>query len=333
MALVRGTSLLGYPELVAELGADPRALLRKAGIPLRAVADPDSFIGFRSTVIALEAAARVTGATDFGRQLARRQGLDILGPVGAAARTAPTVRAALTAIVDHMAVYSPAMAISLYPDIGRGRAQVDYRILLDDLPDHRQTVELALGVSLNIWRLLAGPGFSPLIVHLPHRAMGSRSDYTRYFGARLREDEPSAAFTIRRSDLDRPITADSTVHRTLMTYLQSITPPPTEGVVPQVRSMASHLMGTDTLDIAVIARQLALHPRTLQRRLAAAGTTFDQLLDEVRREATRRYLRDTDMPMGQLAGVLGYSEQSVLTRSCRRWFGASPMALRQTLRA
>ncbi|XTP35418.1 AraC family transcriptional regulator [Mycobacterium sp. TJFP1] len=333
MALVRAASLLGYSELVAELGADPGALLRQAGIPSGAVADPDAFIGFRNTVIAVEMAARATGATDFGRQLARRQGLDILGPVGAAARTAPTVRAALTAIVDHMAVYSPAMAISLHPDIGRERAKVDYRILVDNLPDHRQAVELALGVSLNTWRLLAGPGFSPLTVHLPHRAMGPRGDYTRYFGARLREDEPCAAFTIRRSELDRPITADGTVHRTLMAYLQSITPPPTEGVVPQVRSMASQLMGTGALDIAVVARQLAMHPRTLQRRLAAAGTTFDRLVDEVRRESTRRYLRDTDMPMGQLAGVLGYSEQSVLTRSCRRWFGASPVALRRSLRA
>ncbi len=331
MTLVRGTSLLGYLELVTELGADPRSLLQRAGISPRAITDPDAFIGLRNTVIAIESAAHATDALDFGRQLARRQGLDILGPLGAAARTAPTVGAAITAITDHLAAYSPGMAICLNPDIGQGRAFIDYRLLLDDPPDHRQTIELALGVSLNTWRLLAGPGFSPLRVHLPHRAMSPHSDYTRYFGARLRENEPAAAFTVRHSDLELPITADSTVHHTLMTYLQSITPPPTEGLVCQVRSVIGHLVSTGTLDITVVARQLAMQPRTMQRRLAAAGTTFDRLVDEVRREAARRYLRDTDMPMAQLARILGYSEQSVLTRSCRRWFGVSPLALRRTL--
>ena len=75
-----------------------------------------------------------------------------------------------------------------------------------------------------------------------------------------------------------------------------------------------------------------MHPRTLQRRPAGQGTTFDRLLDEVRRESARRYLGDTDMPMGQLAGALGYAERSVLTRSCRRWFGTNPLAMRHSLR-
>ena len=80
MALVRAASLLGYPELVTEFGADPEALLRQAGIPPSAVADPESFIGFHNTVVAVETAASATGATDFGRQLARRRRQD--GRVG-----------------------------------------------------------------------------------------------------------------------------------------------------------------------------------------------------------------------------------------------------------
>jgi AraC-like DNA-binding protein len=46
----------------------------------------------------------------------------------------------------------------------------------------------------------------------------------------------------------------------------------------------------------------------------------------------RRYLRDTDMTLTHLARELGYAEQSVLTRSCRRWFGSSPLAVRDGLR-
>jgi transcriptional regulator GlxA family with amidase domain len=65
-------------------------------------------------------------------------------------------------------------------------------------------------------------------------------------------------------------------------------------------------------------------PNHRRRTLPAAATTS--------REEAERYLRDTDMPLGQLAALLGYSEQSVLTRACRRWFGTSATAQRQVLR-
>lgn len=72
---------------------------------------------------------------------------------------------------------------------------------------------------------------------------------------------------------------------------------------------------------------------TLQRHLEAQGTSFATLLDEVRRDETERYLRDSDIPLGQLAGILGYSEQSVLSRSCQRWFGTSASAYRRSVRS
>src|SRR5690242_14735069 len=101
MSLVRGTSLLGFTELVTELGGNAHELLQLAHLRPSAIGDPDSFLGYRSVVAVLEGAARATGAGDFGRQLATRQGLEILGPLGVAARTAPTVGAALQAIEQY----------------------------------------------------------------------------------------------------------------------------------------------------------------------------------------------------------------------------------------
>ena len=82
----------------------------------------------------------------------------------------------------------------------------------------------------------------------------------------------------------------------------------------------------------LVATQFALHPRTLQRRLAAEGTTFADLVDHLRRDMAVRYLRDTDLGLDHLSRELGYAEQSVLTRSCRRWFGQRPAAERRMLR-
>ena len=91
MSLIRGTALAGYPDLVADLGADPVPLLHAAGISARDVGEYEVFVSYPGVVKAIESAAASTGARDFGRRLALRQGIDILGPVGVAARTSPTV--------------------------------------------------------------------------------------------------------------------------------------------------------------------------------------------------------------------------------------------------
>jgi AraC-like DNA-binding protein len=72
----------------------------------------------------------------------------------------------------------------------------------------------------------------------------------------------------------------------------------------------------------------SVHPRTLQRRLAAEETSFATLLDDVRRHAARSCLTGTDLPLTQVAGLLNFSQQAALTHSCRRWWSATPTAVR-----
>ena len=73
-----------------------------------------------------------------------------------------------------------------------------------------------------------------------------------------------------------------------------------------------------------------MHPRTLQRALASEGVTFESLRTEVYREAMLTYLRDTDIPLAEVARALGYADQSVLTRTCARWFGTTPARIRKS---
>jgi len=71
-----------------------------------------------------------------------------------------------------------------------------------------------------------------------------------------------------------------------------------------------------------------MHPRTLQRQLKEEKITFEEIREEVYKNATLRYLRDTTIPLKQLAGALGFSEQSALSRACERWFNESPSKIR-----
>lgn len=329
MSYVRGTSLQGFVELVRDLGADPVPLLALARIPIEAVGDQDSFIGYRSVITILETAATATATADFGRQLALRQGLDILGPVGIAARTAATVGAAFEAIDQYMSVYSPALSAIIDPQPTARYARFDWRLAVPRPIAHRQVAELALGVSLRVFRLLAGPDFTPAAVHFHHEPLTTAENYSQYFGCPVRFAMPDTGFLFTRSVLIEPLAADGAVHDVVRDYLNTIAVPADSQTAEPVRLLIRRMLPTGGLTLDLVAQHLAVHPRTLQRQLEAQGTSFAALVDEVRRDEADRYLRTSDMPLGQLAGLLGYSEQSVLSRSSRRWFGASASAHRR----
>ncbi len=332
MTVIRGTALQGYLELVAELGADPNVLLSAAGIPPRAVGDCEEFLSFRAVVHAVEMAARATQSADFGRRLALRQGLEILGPLAAAARTSATTGQAFQALHRYLALYSPAIAASLEHPAGDGLARFECRIVIDDLPPHRQVVELAIGVALRITRLILGRAYAPVSVHLSHAPMAPSEEYRRYFGCPVVFAEPFSGFLVRPEDMARPLASDAAVRAVVKAYLDSLTPALGGTVSGSVRMLVQQLLHTGTADRELIAGHLSMHPRTLQRRLAAEGTTFAAVTDSVRRAEAERYLRDTDVPLTQLSAYLGYATQSVFTRACHRWFGRTGAAHRRSTR-
>ncbi|MBV8181303.1 MAG: AraC family transcriptional regulator [Mycobacterium sp.] len=331
MSVVRGTSLSNYPRLVTELGGDPVKLLRAAGIRPQDVDKYDVFIPFRAALRAIESAATSTATPDFGRRLAQRQGIEILGPVGVAARTAGTVADALAIFSTYMSAYSPAIGIGIVPQDDRDRSFVKVEFLLDRLPPCPQSIELSLGVSLRVFRFLMGPDYTPLSVQLTHDPLTPVADYVEYFGCRMYFAEKTAGFTIRTTDLRRALPRDDVAHHAIVEYLNSITERET-GLTQSVYTIVRQLLPTGVATLEVIAEQFNLHPKTLQRRLADEGTTFATLVDQARKEAAERYLRDTQISLSHLTREVGYAEQSVLTRSCRRWFGCGPAAYRKRLR-
>ena len=93
-----------------------------------------------------------------------------------------------------------------------------------------------------------------------------------------------------------------------------------------VRSLPA---GAASLD--QVSRLLMMHPRAVQRGLAEVGTTFEKLVDDARRELATSLLANRAVPLSAVARQIGYSEQSTLTRSCKRWFGVAPLAKRREL--
>jgi len=93
--------------------------------------------------------------------------------------------------------------------------------------------------------------------------------------------------------------------------------------------MVDHL-GETTLTPERVARALAVSRRTLSRRLVGEGTSFRNILDDVRREFACALLHDPSLSVGDVAFFLQYSEPAAFNRSFRRWTGQTPREFRQS---
>jgi AraC-like DNA-binding protein len=105
--------------------------------------------------------------------------------------------------------------------------------------------------------------------------------------------------------------------------------PEQRGLVQQVRKTLAALMPGGELSIGSVARRLAITPRTLQRRLAEEGTTYDTLREVMRKEAAEVFLDNPQLSISEVAYLVGFSEPGAFHRAFRRWHNSTPQQFRQ----
>jgi AraC-like DNA-binding protein len=329
--VIRTSSLAGFVELVDELGGDPDALLRKVHLRRRDLEDATALIPYATVVHLLATAAEELECSDIGLRLSQRQSIDIMGPVAVIARNSKTVGDALDSIFKYMSYYCTAVAPALVPaNPGNVFFTLDYAV--PDTPRHRQKVELSLAVMNEVMRLLTHGRFVAESVLFRHEQAMPAAVYRKYFRTRVRFDEPRDALLFKSDILARPLNqADPSLRAVVADFVERAINTQPSDLASQVSILIEKLLPTMRCNLSMVADKLGCHERTIQRRLAQQGTSFEDLLDEVRRRRAGIYLAERSIPMVQIAGMLGYAEQSSLTRACQRWFGHTPRARRRTL--
>ncbi|MFY0732302.1 AraC family transcriptional regulator [Pseudomonas sp. NFX15] len=330
-ALIRTTSLTGFRELTEQLGGQPDVLLRRYRIDPQCLLEEDARVPLRSLVGLLECAAHELKCPDFGLRMADYQDLDVLGPIALIARSSATVGQALEEIVRFIGFHSPGIELDLdFSEASAPRLLIDIR--LPGLSHQRQMIELAMGVGHNIMKLLCGPQFVAQAVLLSGHSPVSSARYRRFFNTAVYSDQVCSAVVLTAAQLQHAIEQqDPMLHRTLVQYFNHFSRQAPNGLVEQVEWLIVRTLATQRCRLPIIAEQLGLHERVLQRRLAEAGQGFEDILENVRRQRADNYLAERGMPLSQVAGLLGYSEQSVFNRACRRWFAMTPRARRREL--
>lgn len=326
--VVHAPLLRGFPELVVELGGDADRLLRTVSI------DPadrdDAGTTYRQMIALMESAAAELGCPDFGMRLAKRQtGAGMFGPLGQVMRNSRTFGEALAYVGDHNYAHSLAARVwqkRMTPD---GMIFSGHDILLDGIPVKSQAIEQILLMGHLAAMEITGGQARVRGVHVRHQPVSPPRTYQRNFGCEVRFGQQEDGVFFSEADLASPIVnPDGDAYRSMTAFIDRRFTRHQPPLQAQVRGVVMRFLGTDLCANDQVAAELNLHPRTLHRRLKAEGTSFQRIKDEVRRDVMLYYLRQTKFDIARISEKLGFAEQSVMTRTCNRWFAASPTKVR-----
>lgn len=192
----------------------------------------------------------------------------------------------------------------------------------------RFPIELMLGIGFRLIAL-ASKGPPPFVeVTFAHPAGYPVTAYEQLFGVPVRFDAPESALWIPRDAATTPLAGRDPIARhyleahadQMLAALPADAPP----IVAQIREVILGELATSGAELSRVAKRVAMSTRTLQRRLDEAGTSYQDLVDEVRASIARSLLRDPTRSIVDVAFELGYADLKGFYRAFRRWTDTTP---------
>lgn len=331
---IRASTWRGFREYVQELGGDANAYLRNAGVDPAVLAEPDAYVPFAAVIRSLEIAAADLSRSDFGLQFGLRQTPGVTGPIMFAVMNCSTVRESMECAARFIRFHNSTTRLSFNP-VAPGREILVQQVAMAERPPAMlQQSERMISFLHMVMTRLGGGEYAPLEVWFEHLQVSSLDIYRAVFGVTPRFGQPQSGIVMASAFLDTPQPGRSEHLRELaVAYLEKLCPSEGASITSRVRAALEVMMRSGEGAQGEVAQALAMHERTLQRRLKEEGAVFEDIKDAVRREMAAAYLRQRNLPLSQVAELLGYAEPSALSRSCRRWFGETPSAVRRRLAA
>ena len=310
-------------------GVDANALLREAGVDPALFHTPEARIRTEAAERVFELAERATGDPCIGLAIGQEVRGVALHAIGYAWLASATLFDAMTRLARSTRVLGDVWRGEVREESDGLRFVVRYVGGRPLRPLSRPDAILA-GIA-KLCRVTYGETFAPLEVTVEREAPACARQFEDWFRAPIVWGAASPSLLCRREDLERPLVTTNpgvavASDQLVADYLARLD---REDVVAQVkRALLGHFPSGAPAQ-GDIARALNLSTRTLHRRLADAGTSFEKLLDETRKDLAAEYVRRSDYAMGEIAYLLGFAETSSFNRAFRRWTGKSPSEFRR----
>nr|WP_276308928.1 AraC family transcriptional regulator [Euzebya rosea] len=273
---------------------------------------------------------RVAGAEDHALPFRYAEALqaDDFGALGLAMKTAQTLGATLQRLMRYILVLSDTLEYALVDEPGGQRFELNGR------PHHRRGAalanECALAAVVSMLRQAAGAHVRPDAVSFRHPRPPTVAPHQAFFGCDVAFDAAHDAIHLSAAVIaQQPRLADAGLSAYLLARLDELRARAADrSLVSQVRGAVADALPDGQPSKTWVARRLGMSERTLHRRLADEGASFQAIATQVRREAAEALLVTTDHPLADVAFLTGFADQSAFTRAFKRWTGLTPTAYR-----
>lgn len=239
-------------------------------------------------------------------------------------RAVPTLREAYENTARYNAIISPGRTFRFLEEPGEARLESWCTVQPNALGRHVEEYVAALLVRV-LWSLADVPVTRVYFATPRPESTAALISYFRT--SRLDFEQPASGFAVDVGALGSQVkSGDAALYGFLEEHARTAlaSRPKADDLVDKLRYELREALKHGEPNVERLATRMSLSGRTLQRRLAVLGTSFQDVLDQVRFDLAKAWLSDARLDLSQVAYLLGYSELRAFDRAFRRWAGQAP---------
>ena len=324
-AITRVANLGNLPLLVREMAGalGLRRILTDQDLSPTVLEDPNNLILSRDVLGLYQRAAEVTGLSDFGLRVGGMMTPHDLELYGEFILSAPTLYSALSRTVSGIQFHESQSAFSV--ELRQDEVVFSYENTQQGVLGWRHMADCILCVMNGIVRHYVDTNGLLERIEVDHSRVRPSPDIEDHFEIPVVYDQSSWALIYDRDVLSLPTAADARSTRNVTIRDLADLSKPLPPRFPDAVAMVAHQRLLDgQTSIEGLGSKMVLTERTLQRRLAEFGTTYQKIIDKVRFQRTLNLMTVSGLSLNEIADRLGYASQSQFSRAFKRWTGYSP---------
>ncbi len=310
------------------LGLDSAALCREAGLDPQKMDDPNIRLPLSATTRLWALAVTASGDPALGLQTSRHVSHTTFHALGLALAASSTLREMFERVERYHRVVSDVMVLELR-DVG-SISEMRMTLPAQRAAPAPEAVDAFIAIYVRSCRSRLGRDYAPLSVHLRRPPPIDPQPWLDTFRAPVEFAAKEDVLRFQRSDLDLPLddgNPELAAHNeaVLQRRMAALEPPTW---ARRLRLALEQRLPNGEPSAEVLAQGMHLSLRSLQRHLSDEGSSYEQVLAEVRHRLALEYLRDPGCAISEVAYLLGFADSSSFSRAFKRWSGQSPSQFR-----
>ena len=313
-----------------EFGKDTATILAKAGATTEQAYDDAVRLEVHKQIRILDLAAEELGDEVLGFHLARDFDLREIGLVYYVIASSEQLSDALRNAERYSGILNDGVRLHFRQDDRTAAIMVEY-VTVKRHSDRHQ-IEFLLVTLMRICRQVTDSRVAPRHIRVKHRRDATPAELRTFFGTDIEFDADADEIVFSAQVASLPVVKrDNFLNDLLRRYAEEALarrPLQRGRFRSAVEDVLPQLLPHGKACASEVARRLSISARTLSRKLHGEGLVFTDILNELRAALAQRYLLDRELPISEIAWLLGYQEVSSFTHAFRRWCGTTPRQFR-----